>query len=487
MDDIVGIATNASAYNGKFLKYNHSIGKFEFDVVVAGYATTAGIATFATRSASSSTALGLSGNPNINVGVVSATSFFGSGTNLTGIVTSIVAGTGMTVTSSTGQVIISPILSGIATYATSAGIATYATSAGIATYATNAGISTIADYASTAGISTVAQNLIDSPNIVVSSVNSSGVITASSFSGSGSNLTSLDASNLSSGTVPSTRITASSGNFTVGENLYINGSLSVGGTSIVLNAAQLQVRDKDIIVGYTTDTNGDEISNDNTANHGGISIASTVGSPIINIPFQVGINSNPSTYKQIIWIKEGNYSGMGTDAWVTNYAVSIGNTSSVKIGSRLTVGAGFTVYDTYLDAQDIRVNNINATGIVTASKLIISNGGNFAGVVTATSFSGSGTKLTGIVTSIVAGTGMTVTSSTGQVTVSSIYPVLKSPSFTYTSGVLTSIIYSDGSTKTFTYSSGILTKIDLVVGTKTYRKVFNYTSGILTSITQTEF
>jgi hypothetical protein len=30
LDDIVGIATNASAYNDKYLKYNHSIGKFEF-------------------------------------------------------------------------------------------------------------------------------------------------------------------------------------------------------------------------------------------------------------------------------------------------------------------------------------------------------------------------------------------------------------------------------------------------------------------------
>jgi hypothetical protein len=31
LDDIVGIATNASTYNGKFLKYDHSIGKFIFD------------------------------------------------------------------------------------------------------------------------------------------------------------------------------------------------------------------------------------------------------------------------------------------------------------------------------------------------------------------------------------------------------------------------------------------------------------------------
>lgn len=36
LDDIVGIATNASAYNNKFLKYNHSIGKFEFVSVGSG-------------------------------------------------------------------------------------------------------------------------------------------------------------------------------------------------------------------------------------------------------------------------------------------------------------------------------------------------------------------------------------------------------------------------------------------------------------------
>ena len=35
LDDIVGIATNASAYDNKYLKYNHSIGKFEF-VAVSG-------------------------------------------------------------------------------------------------------------------------------------------------------------------------------------------------------------------------------------------------------------------------------------------------------------------------------------------------------------------------------------------------------------------------------------------------------------------
>jgi len=36
LDDVVGVATNAAAYDGKFLRYNHSIGKFEF-VTNSGY------------------------------------------------------------------------------------------------------------------------------------------------------------------------------------------------------------------------------------------------------------------------------------------------------------------------------------------------------------------------------------------------------------------------------------------------------------------
>jgi hypothetical protein len=45
----------------------------------------------------------------INVGVVSATSYTGNGINLTGIVTSIVAGTGVTISNSTGQVTVNAI------------------------------------------------------------------------------------------------------------------------------------------------------------------------------------------------------------------------------------------------------------------------------------------------------------------------------------------------------------------------------------------
>jgi len=60
------------------------------------------------------------------------------------------------------------------------------------------------------------------------------------------------------------------------------------------------------------------------------------------------------------------------------------------------------------------------TSVVVGSAVTLSSSGvQVAGIVTATSFSGSGTNLTGIVTSIVAGSNISVSGSTGQVTINS--------------------------------------------------------------------
>jgi len=95
LDDIVGIATNAAAYDGKFLRYNHSLKKFEFVTVTgasSGYATedyvnsaVAGVVTF------SGNYNDLSNTPTIpsdtgdltnNVGFITSGA---SGANLTGL------------------------------------------------------------------------------------------------------------------------------------------------------------------------------------------------------------------------------------------------------------------------------------------------------------------------------------------------------------------------------------------------------------------
>ena len=115
-------------------------------------------------------------------------------------------------------------------YASVAGIATYASNAGIATHATYASNAGIATYASTAGISTVAENLTNSPNIIVGSVTANsvsigssiqmgniGIITAKAFHGDGSQLdgVTVNTSFLVSGRASNTTILLSSGSFTI--------------------------------------------------------------------------------------------------------------------------------------------------------------------------------------------------------------------------------------------------------------------------------
>ena len=200
-----------------------------------------------------------------------------------------------------------------------------------------------------------------------------------------------NASNLSSGIVPSARITASSGDFTVGQNLFVTGNISVGGTSVILNAATLQIKDKDIVLGITTNASNQDVSTDITANHGGVAIASTEGTPLIDINAGVGTDSIPSTYKQIMWLKSGSWTGLGTDAWLFNYGVGIGSTQ-VPNGVRLAVGG---VQFTQDDLAVVR--NINASGISTLGGVKISSGivtSNTVGV--SVTYYGDGSKLTGI-------------------------------------------------------------------------------------------
>lgn len=79
MDDIVGIATNASVYDGKYLKYNDTLGKFEFSEVTSGLSTE-------TQNLQNVLDLGNTSTTGINiVGVITALGFVGDGSNLTGL------------------------------------------------------------------------------------------------------------------------------------------------------------------------------------------------------------------------------------------------------------------------------------------------------------------------------------------------------------------------------------------------------------------
>jgi hypothetical protein len=301
------------------------------------------------------------GTVRISSGIITATTgvvtYFGDGSRLTGVSLS---------------------------YAASSGVSTYATSAGIATYADNAGIAT---YATSSGTATTATNLADAANITTGTINKDRISTTNAL--------------------------------TVLGDLYVSNNISFGGTTTQLNLQQLKISDPDIVLGFRTDAFGNDISNDTTANHGGIAVASTEGNPLVNLNI-AGIETNPSTYKKIMWFKSGAFAGLGTDAWLFNYAVGIGSTQFPN-GTRLAAG-GMQVTDTTISTPNLNVtgitttNNLYVSGISTLGTVQISTGiiAATTGVVT---YYGSGINLTGIVTSIVAGTNITVSDSTGKVTI----------------------------------------------------------------------
>ena len=213
-------------------------------------------------------------------GVVTATSFRGSGSNLTGIVTGITAGANITVLQSpsgnfiitataatgvagtwtattagihtlsnvgigttnptsrltvtgnglfTGVVTATTFLGSLtgnatsATYATTAGVSTYSTSAGIATYATTAGVST---YSTSAGIATYSTSAGIATYATIAGVSTSVI-------GGISSVTQLSVSGIS--TLGNVVVGGATTQLVVNGDARVTGILTVGTASITLN------------------------------------------------------------------------------------------------------------------------------------------------------------------------------------------------------------------------------------------------------------
>jgi len=167
-------------------------------------------------------------------------------------------------------------------------------------------------------------------------------------------------------------------------NVRIDGNLSIGGTATVIVAQDLKVFDKEITLGIATNAFGQDISTDDTANHGGIAIASTEGSPLVDLSL-VGYSTMPSTYKQLMWVASNSYGVGTTDAWMFNYAVGIGSTL-VPNGAYLAVGEIQATKDTLttpnLNSTNLNVTSSSTLGITSASQLYVSGVSTFVGVGT---------------------------------------------------------------------------------------------------------
>ena len=341
------------------------------------------------------------GTVRISSGIITSTvgvvTYYGDGSNLTGVIAQSLVG-----------VVSYSDRSGIATYSNFAGIATYSDTSGIATYSNFAGIST---YSEKSGVSTALEtprtfqitgDIVASPVIFDGTNNVSLAATIQPNSVELGQDTTGDYVKDISGTSQQIVVTNGTGegstsiislptnlfapqdltvtrDLQVNRNLNVSGNITIGGTSAIIYATELRVSDSDIILGFRSDVNGNDVSNDNTANHGGVALASTEGSPLVNL-YIPGIEEISPTYKKIMWFKEGTFSGLGTDAWLFNYAVGIGSTQFPN-GTRLAVGE---IKFTEKDLSIIR--NINSYGIITASN-----------------FYGDGSNLTGIVASSIVG------------------------------------------------------------------------------------
>jgi len=167
-------------------------------------------------------------------------------------------------------------------------------------------------------------------------------------------------------------------------SVTIDGNLSIGGTSAILNAVQVRVEDKDIILGFTTAIT----PSDDTANHGGVAIASTEGTPLVSLTV-AGINTLPDTYKQVMWVKRNTMGAGTTDAFLFNYAVGVGSTQ-VPNGVRFAAGSiQFT-------ENVINTPNLNVTGVSTIATASVDLGYVKTGIIT--TLSGSNLSYSGIVT-----------------------------------------------------------------------------------------
>ena len=182
---------------------------------IATYASSAGIATSVIGGITSVTSLSVSGISTVGVltassigigttnptsaffvvgnarvtGILTSSSFSGNGANLTGIVTSIVAGTNITLSGSTGQVTVN---------------STANTNITINDDTSSSSPSYLTAVSNTSG--TVQSLSVSSTRL--SFIPSTGTLTSTKFSGNGESLTNLNATNLTSGTIPDGRLPA---------------------------------------------------------------------------------------------------------------------------------------------------------------------------------------------------------------------------------------------------------------------------------------
>ena len=221
-------------------------------------------------------------------------------------------------------------------------------------------------YGRTGNVGLTADDHITTGDIISRNINSSGIITATSFVGSGANLTGIDATSVkdSGGNV---KIQAqASGAIHTGVSTFQD--VDIDGHSNLDNIS---------VAGVSTFTGDATFS-------GNVSIGGTLTYEDVKNVDSVGVG----TFRDGIKVGSGvtiEPNGQATFTGIVTFGSSSttinGNTDTVNVGTALTLGhsQGLQYHTQNLHSAGFEVNQINATGIITA-----------------TSFSGSGANLTGL-------------------------------------------------------------------------------------------
>jgi hypothetical protein len=377
LDDVVGIATNPSVYDGKFLRYKHEIKAFEFSEVVLDYANLSGYASTA----------------------------------------------------------------GIATYATNAGIATYADGAGISTALKNARDFSISGDVVTAssvsfnGTNNVNLSVALSTNF---SANTSGIITASQFStgltGIGINTDTISGPSVIFIDPSPAGVGTTSGIVRIKGDLYVDGNqfvvnsstieladLRVGiattvGTNLLLDGGGIGIGSANILKTFTYNQASDSLKSSENLDINTGKIYKIGGTDVLSSTILgSGVtNSSLTSVGTLIGLSVGNVNSTGIIT-ATKFVGSVGfaTTATNVIGgiasvSQLSV-SGFSTVGV-LTATKIGIGTTNPT-----SELFVIGNSNISGIVTI----GAGNTgitingITGIVTSI---SGLTTVTFVGNLT-----------------------------------------------------------------------
>ena len=262
--------------------------------------------------------------------------------------------------------------------------------------------------------------------VVDGGINISGVVTASSFSGDGSEL-----ANVISGVgIQSGSVRVGTG-FTdlkfTGAGVTIVGS----GTTVTVNIQFSTItRQTETSSGVTTNftiTGGYEVGLIDVFLNGikqrsGVDFTATNGSVVTMTPFIS--NDDVVEFQKIDQLTIGGITSVTNATNAYNIIGGVGYASSAGISTNSSQLNGqaasyYLDYDNFTNTPTVPTNNnqlTNGAGFITTSFTNTNQLTNGAGFITATS---SGTGLTGIVTSIIAGTNVTISGSTGVVTINS--------------------------------------------------------------------